>query len=141
MFALKVQIKNMMPKVAAAEKKATFANFRHASARISKDAKASIKRSEKVPGSKTLRVPAAPSKPPKTRLVPGHNLRGAIRWDADQQGGIIGPLHSIVGTVGEAHEFGVEYRGQDYAERPFMQPAMDKNLDRFAQNWAGSIGE
>jgi hypothetical protein len=34
---------------------------------------------------------------------------------------------------------GGEFRGHEYPERPFMAPALEKNLDRFAGDWAGSI--
>jgi hypothetical protein len=36
---------------------------------------------------------------------------------------------------------GGEFRGHEYPERPYMAPALEKNLDRFAGDWAGSIGD
>lgn len=108
---------------------AAFRNFGHAAARIRKDAAASIQTSDD---------PSQPGKPPHTQRG---QLRRALRFAADKQGAVIGPRASFVGTSGEAHELGGSYRGEQYPERPYMQPALEQNLDRFAQDWAGSIGE
>jgi hypothetical protein len=119
-------------KVTKAVDRSTFKNLGHAAARISKDAKASLERAE---------GPSAPGTPPHTHR--GAYLRRAIRFDNDRkaQEAVIGPMESIVGTAGSAHEHGGEYKGQTFPERPFMVPALEQNLDRFASEWAGSIGE
>jgi hypothetical protein len=132
MLGMRTTVDNDTKRVAAAADKAQFRNFGHASARIAKDAKASIQRG---------RTASEEGEPPRTRLVPGHNLRGAIRYAADKEGGLIGPIHSFIGTSGEAHEFAGQYEGDTFAERPFMGPALEQNTARFAQDWASSIGE
>lgn len=130
MIGLKVTTTDTTKAVADATEKAAFRNFGHAAARISKDAKASI---EQAAG------PSPAGSPPHTHK--GKFLSRAIRYDANKVSAVIGPRESIVGEVGAAHEFGDEHHGQDFPERPFMGPALDKNLDRFASDWAGSIGE
>ena len=49
-------------------------------------------------------------------------------------------MASVVGQAGAAHEFGGKFYSNDYPERPFMQPALERALPRFAGEWAGSIG-
>lgn len=132
MFTVKATTTNDMQRVAKAAERAQFRNLGHAAARISKDAKASIV---------TDQDPSAPGTPPHTKAAAGHNLRGAIRYDSNKEDAVIGPLASFVGEAGRAHEKGEEFRGQDYPERPFMLPALEKNLDRFAADWKGSITE
>ena len=119
-------------RIVEAAKRSTFENLRHAAFRISKDAKASIVKSKE---------PSGQGDPPTTRGRGGHNLRGAIFVDADKESAIIGPRASFVGDSGEAHEFGKTRKGDQFDERPFMGPALERNLDRFASDWGGSIGE
>ena len=64
-----------------------------------------------------------------------------MRFAVDKQGGVIGPTASVAGQVGGAHEFGGQFRGDQYPERPFMFPALERALPRFAGQWKGSIGE
>lgn len=116
-------------RIEKAANKGAYRNFGHAAASIRKDAIASIETSPES-------SPAG--SPPHTRR---RQLPNAIRYDADAEGAVIGPVFSVVGTAGEAHEIGGSYRGQIFPERPFMGPALNRNLDRFASGWAGSIGE
>lgn len=117
-------------KVFEEAEKAAFRNFQHAAASISKDAKASIK---------TSADPSDPGEPPHTRRRVF--LRRAIRYAANKDGAIIGPLASVVGLSAEAHEFGGRYKGNEYPERPFMGPALERAIPRFAGSWQGSIGQ
>lgn len=130
MIGVEVKTENQSQRVADAVERAAFRNFGHAAARISKDAKESLL---------TAEGPSAPGTPPHTHQ--GAFLRRAVRFDATKEDAVIGPMASIVGEVGRAHELGEEFRGQLFDERSFMQPALEKNLDRFASDWAGSIGE
>ena len=68
-----------------------------------------------------------PGQPPTTRKG---LLRRAIRYElaSDKMSVVIGPTYSLVGTAGEAHEFGRRYKGADYPERPFMGPALQEVL-------------
>ncbi|MCI0361639.1 MAG: hypothetical protein L0211_24410 [Planctomycetaceae bacterium] len=131
MIGIDVQIVERFTRVKAAADRAAFRNLGHAAASISKTAKASIERSDE---------PSDPGQPPHSRRA---QLPRAIRFDVDKgkQEAVIGPRASIVGESGAAHELGEVFHGQDFDERPFMLPALEDNLDRFASDWAGSIGE
>ena len=131
MIGLTAKTTDETKKVEKAVDKANFKNFGHAANRISKDAKDSI---QKAPAG----VPSEPGTPPHThkRIF----MRRAIRYAADRDGAVIGPVASIVGTAGEAHEYGGKYKGQEFPERPTMYPALLRNTDRFAGSWRGSVG-
>lgn len=117
--------------IAKAAEKAAFRNMGHAAARIRKDAQESIDVAE---------GPSPAGTPPHTRKK---QLPRAITFDyaRSEQSAVIGPRASVVGEAGAAHELGGEFRGGEFDERPYMLPALEKNLPRFAQDWAGAIGE
>jgi phage gpG-like protein len=164
MFEFRTKIENTAPRVKDAVGKAAFRNFGHAAASIRKDAQASITRSTQVTkatydysgikrnasgqflaGSGKRKVvsrahhrPSPPGSPPFTAQG---LLSRAILFAADQSGAVIGPAESVAGTVGQAHEFGGDYKGNNYPERPFMYPALERGTPRFAGEWAGSIAQ
>lgn len=108
-----------------------FKNAAHAAARIRKDAQESLIKAEGA---------SKPGTPPHTHKR--QFLKNAITFDVSESGeAVVGPRFSRVGESGEAHEFGGEYKGAEYPERKFMLPAMERNVARFAGEWAGSIGE
>lgn len=119
-------------KVTNAVQKAAFKNLSHAAASIRKAARESIEKAE---------GPSEPGQPPHTHKR--QFLKNAIVFDVDKakDEAVIGPRFSRVGESGKAHEMGGEYKGADYPDRPFMFPAMNNNLERFAGDWAGSVGE
>jgi phage gpG-like protein len=82
-------------------------------------------------------VPSAPGSPPHTRFG---QLKRSIVYAAAKGEAVIGPRGSIVGESATAHEFGGNYKGEDYPGRPFMGPALDSNLTKFGSSFAGSIG-
>jgi hypothetical protein len=131
MIGLEVKTEDNSQRVVSATERATFRNLGHAAAAIRRDTVESIVVAE---------GPSPVGTPPHTRR---RQLKRAIRFDQDRQAqeAVIGPLASLVGEAGRAHELGGEFRGQEFPERPFMAPALEKNLDRFAGDWAGSIGE
>lgn len=131
MFGATSKVQPQFQRVQQAAETATYRNIRHAAFSISKKAKASIEKSERS---------SKPGSPPTTRGKGGHNLKGAIYTDADKDSAVIGPRASIVGDVGEAHEFGKSRKGDEFDERPFMGPALEASVDRFASDWHGSIG-
>ena len=49
------------------------------------------------------------------------------------------PSHEIAGPVGMAHEFGGEFRGDEYPPRPFMGPALEKVKPGLPRFWSGSV--
>lgn len=132
MFGMTSQVEPHLQRVEKSAEEATYRNIQHGLFSIGKRAKASIKKSKK---------PSAPGSPPTTRGRGRKNLRGAIFTDANRESGIVGPRHSFVGDVGEAHEFGKERKGDQFPERSFMGLALAASTDRFAARWQGSIGE
>ena len=130
MIGASVIIEDHTKRVAEAAERAAFRNFRHAGAVLSKDMKASLV---------TADGPSPEGEPPHTHR--GAYLRRAVRFDADKNSAVIGPMASIVGDAGAAHEFGENFRGHDYPERSFAGPALERNQDRFASEWEGRIGE
>lgn len=142
MLDLSITTEDTSKRVVAAADQATFKNLGHAIATIRGDAIASIKPGE---------GPSAAGTPPHTHTGGvGKNgktrkgvLQKAIVFHQDKalQQAIAGPRFSVAGDVGEGQEFGGEFRGQQYPERAFMGPAKERNEDRFAQGFVGSIGE
>lgn len=127
-------------KVVEAAEKASYRNTGHAAASIRKDAMASIVPSDE---------PSEPGTPPHThtqkitkkgKVRQGH-LPRAIVFHNSKESAIVGPRYSVVGTAGDAHEFGGEYKGDDYPERAFMGPALERKAAQFGNSFAGSIGE
>ena len=94
---------------------------------------------EAIKSIETSDEPASPGQPPHTRKR--RRLPRAIRYYADTEGAVIGPQASKTGQAGQPHEFGGRYKGGDYPERPFMAPALESQLDSFAGEFAGSIGQ
>lgn len=153
MIGARITVIDNSKAVTRAVNRAAFKNMGHAAASIRKDAIASI---EPIPG------PSAPGTPPHTHrqrniklrvkgkkkraikqsASTGH-LRLAVRYDVDKResSAVIGPTESVIGEIGRVHEFGGEFRGAIYPARPFMGPALENNLDRFAADWQGSVGE
>ena len=107
-----------------------FRNIFHAAASISRDAKRSIRNSPRA---------SAAGRPPRSRRG---QLRRAIRYAIDdrRKSAVIGPVASQVGKSAAAHEFGGVYKGQRFDERPFMGPALERNLHRFGGSFSGSLG-
>lgn len=130
MFGFGAKVIDETKAVAKAAKEATFRNLGHAAASLRKIAVASILTR------KDRRKASPPGLPPHTRRG---QLRRAIRYDVADDVAVIGPMASVAGTAGAAHEFGGLYKGDDFDRRPFMGPALDASLDRFAKGWEGSV--
>jgi hypothetical protein len=131
MLGLSFQFDDQTKRVANAADQATFRNLGHAAAQVRKTASESIVVAE---------GPSEPGTPPHTRRK---QLKRAIRFDVDQaaQTAVIGPMASVVGEAGAAHEHGGDFRGDEYPQRPYMGPALETNVSRFAEEWSASIGE
>lgn len=108
---------------------ASFKNVGHALASIRKDAQASIEISP---------LPSRRGTPPHSR---DGRLARAIVFDVNKetQEGIVGPRHSVVGLAGHAHEFADTLGDEKFDERAFMAPALDRNIPRFGESFAGSF--
>ena len=131
MIGINVKIVDQSHRVKRAADRASFENLGHAAASIRKTAIKSIK---------TRKGPSPPPQPPHTRK---RRLPRAIFYstDRDKLATIIGPIHSRVGIVGEAHEFGKAYMGTRFPQRSFMGPALDENRSRMPSYWLHSVGE
>lgn len=114
--------------VVESKDKAAFRSFVHGAASVRKAARKLIERSADA---------SQPGQPIHTRRG---QVPNAIVFDATKKDALIGPRYSRVGDAAAAHEFGGEFRGSDYPERPFMEPALQFNVDRFAEEWEGSVG-
>ncbi len=129
MIGLDFQFIDTSKLVATAAKDASFKNLGHAVATIRKDAQASIDISAE---------PSKPGTPPNSR---DGKLARAIVFDVDKANdiAIVGPRESVVGDAGAAHEHGEQLGNTDFPERDFMEPALERNLSRFGESFAGSI--
>jgi hypothetical protein len=130
MIGLKTTIVDETKRVTAAADKAAFRNFGHAGASIGKDARSTIKTSSE---------PSEAGDPPHTRGRGRKNIRAAVRYAANADGVVVGPRASIVGDAAVPHEIGGTYKGQVFDERPFMEPALERAIPRFAAEWRGSV--
>lgn len=147
MIGTDVKIVDETRKVTQATERAKYRNVRHAAASIRKEAIASIKpapkgerrRARRRKGKIVARARHASSPPGSPPYTNRGQLKRAIIYAADKDTAIIGPRYSAVAASSQAHEFGGTYKGQQYPERPFMGPALEKNLDRFATSFRDSI--
>lgn len=129
MFDFAFHFEDYFKNIDVAVDKAAFRNFGHAAASIRKDAISTIEKSEKA---------SEPGTPPHTR----HGLaKRALQYAANKEGAVIGFAASLVGQSMAAHEFGGQYKGEDYPARPTMGPALERGAPRFAGSWAGSVGQ
>lgn len=129
MISVVTKVVDRLDRIEKAAKPANFRNLGHAAASIRKAAAASIVTSPE---------PSEPGTPPHTRNR--NFFRRAIRFDVQENEAVIGFMESMVGPAAAAHEFGGEFRGQDYPARPTMGPALEEALPRLAENWRGTIG-
>lgn len=136
MFAMRCKTRMDTARVRRAAKRGSVKSLAHAAALIRKIARRSIRR---------RKDPAAASpagRPPFTHRR-GRGLRDAIRFAVDRYKtrAVVGPAHSVVGAAGAAHEFGGEYRGDQFDKRPFMGPALDKAAPDLPAFWRHSVKE
>jgi len=131
MIGAKIKTRFDRNRVKVAVKKMAFKSIFHASASLSKDAKSTLQRRNR---------PSPAGQPPHTgrrRL-----LKRAIRFavDRETQSAVIGPIASLAGESGAAHEFGGNFKGGRFPERSFMGPALERAVPRFAGQFEGSFG-
>lgn len=116
-------------KIRRAETQGTLRSLGHAAATVRLVAKRLFRR---------RKGPSAAGQPPHTQTK---RLPKSIVYAVERQAGraVIGPDYALIGTVGGAHEHGGLYRGQTFARRPFMGPALEKIEDRLPKHWEGSV--
>lgn len=149
MFGANVQVTDTTKNVVQAAEKAAYRNFGHASASIRKDAQASIKpapkeqrtRAKKRGGKIVRRATHAASPPGQPPFTKRGQLKRSITFSADKESAVIGPRHSVMDIGAAAHEHGGTRGGATFPARPFMYPALERNLSRFAESWRHSIGQ
>jgi hypothetical protein len=129
MFGLSIKLEDRTTRVKDAAEKGSYRSFSHAAASLRKRMAASIERSQE---------PSDVGDPPHTRRG---QLKRSFRFAADKEGAVIGPLHSRVGESAAAHEFGGDFKGDTFEERPFAFPALEALAPRLAEEWRGQIGE
>lgn len=131
MLGIKVKTEDQMNRLKKSADKAAAGNIYSAASLVRKSAMDSIERSADA---------SAPGQPPNTRR---RQLPRSILFAVgdDKKSAIIGPRASFVGQSAQAHEFGGDYKGQEFPERPFMFPALDRTSVAFGGSFAGSIGE
>jgi hypothetical protein len=131
MFGISQAIDHHFEQVEKAKDRAVYKSVRHGAFSIRKTIRESIKKSPE---------PADPGQPVATRGRRG-NVKNSIFVAADSDTAIIGPRFSFVGDAMEAHEFGKKRGDNRYEARPTSGPGLTANADRFADSFAGSIGE
>ena len=130
MIGAKVTCRVHMDRVALSEKRSRRHNIRRAAAYIYRVMRNSIK---------THKSSSPVGTPPHTRLA--KRLKNAIVFvctDMDDNA-VIGPRYSVAGPSGGVHEYGEEYYGRQYPERPFAGPALDASLPHISDFWEDSI--
>lgn len=152
MFSLKFSFVDELYRVAQAAEKEQYYALRRAAFRVYETSRESIKQAA---------GPSPPGTPPHTHTQGTVKSRRSkrfgmkrygvlprsIKYDVDRSllEAIIGPTAIDAGLAGFVHEFGGDrpdtFPVENYPMRPFMSPAMEAELDNFAGEFAGSIGE
>ena len=76
---------------------------------------------------------------------PPHSRRGALKrsilfgYDPARSTVVVGPSHNLIGASGSAHEFGGRYGNENYPERPFMLPALQKSASHLPGLWRDAV--
>lgn len=158
MIDVKLHLKTYLSRVDKAIKKGTFKNLKHAGAAIRKTAQQSMR---------PAKGPSPPGTPPHVHTG---RLRRSILYAVDLQTDelVVGPSYNMVKRGGrppwlaEMLEHGGTFqrrltpkrtrrgrprKGEEvqtalvtYPARPFMAPALKKNLARFHREWQSAIG-
>ena len=135
MLGIKVKTENQMARVKRSAEKAAAGNIFSAASLVMRSARDSIERAE---------GPSEAGTPPHTRRG---QLPRAIAFHVDKQkmSAVIGPRESFVSVSAHVHEFGGDRpdteRVEDYTERAFMHPALERVVTAFAGSFRGSIGQ
>ena len=158
MISVKTNLTTYLPKVQRAVKDGTYRSLYHAGASLRKAAQQSMRKAK---------GPSPPGTPPHVHTG---RLRRSIMFSVDKQKEelVVGPSYNMVKRGGrppwlaQMLEHGGTFqrrltpkrkgRGRPrkgeavrtvsvtYPARPFMAPALQKNLARFHREWQGAIG-
>jgi hypothetical protein len=129
MFKILAKFIDETQKVAEATHRGIVRSLQKAAYAIYRSAKESIEQSDE---------PGEPGEPPHTKQG---QLPRSLRYDVDKDAeiAVIGPRATIIGTSAMAHEFGGEYKGEEYPERPFMGPALQRNQNLIPGFFSGEV--
>jgi hypothetical protein len=128
------------------EERMNFESLGQAGAFIRSDAKQSIKRrggrkrKRKRSGQRGM-IRAATNKSASRAGSAPHTRKGllkrAILFAIERRRGsvVIGPSAMVADDVGAAHEHGGRFRKRRYPRRPFMLPALMKNMEKIPRAW------
>ena len=125
-------LKQMNKVIEKAAERGIYENIRQAAFSIRKDIMLSIKKSPN---------PSEPGKPVATRGKKGASVKNSIFAAISNDSALIGPRHSFVGDSMYFHEFGKKRGRIDFPARPTSGPGLERNMDRFAKSFRGSIGQ
>lgn len=153
MIAAQVKFEKRLERLEKAAERAKQGSLSSAAFLVRDAAIQSIKISKKVRGyfwktnKKGKRVLATYYEPsPPGQPIIGHRkgkgfFRRGIRYNVDRQAedATIGFAHSQFETTMSIHEHGLPLDGKPYDKRPTMQPALERNVDKFHRNWKASI--
>lgn len=86
--------------------------------------------------------PSPPGKPVLAHRKGKWFFRRGIRYVVDKQreDAEIGFTYSQFEEIMSVHEHGGTEDGRSYPERPVVQPALERNIERFHRDWRSSIG-
>lgn len=135
MLGITTTFESGLDKLAAAVKRTQFRNLGHAAASIRKDIIGSIEQSP-------ADEPAPPGQPPHTRRG---LIKRAEQFFVGEGEALVGAVESRIGLGAAKMEHGGDKFAESYLDkfiepRPFVFPALERNLDRFALDWQGSLG-
>lgn len=129
-MSVRVTIVSYVAKVMDVALQASRDAVRHGAAKVRQVAIASITPSP---------LASSPGRPPHTRGSMALPRSILFATDEAEAEAIVGPSATMVGRSARRHEIGGLFAGQYFERRPFMAPALDKSLDTFAGDFAGSF--
>lgn len=131
MIGAKTTVQPAVQNVEKAASRSIIENIRHAAFAVRKTIRDSIKR----------RVGASTAGSPVNTRGKRGNVRNAYYASIAKDNAVIGPRYSFVADAMYFHEFGKRRGKANFPERPTSGPGLEQNTDRFANSFAGSIGE
>ena len=130
MFSAIVHMTTNFERIEKAAARAAYWAWAKSAYRIMRDAQSTILINRRA---------SPPGTPPHTGRR--KQLRVAIQYSASKDDAVVGPRGSWVDESMRVHEFGGFYKGHKYPARPFMGPALSRELDQFAGEFSGQIGQ
>jgi hypothetical protein len=161
MIGMKATTQDTTDRVAKAAERASRGNVRAGAFLVMHDAKKSI---VKAPAPTVTAATAKTKRDSKGRFLKGSGKRKkrkgrrqpspagtppftdrgllprSIGYAVEGDSAVIGTQYSMIGLGGKPHEDGGEFKGDDFPERAFMWPALQRKASIFGNSFQGSIG-